>query len=298
MVVLPPVTSAVVVNGVAGVAALSPASGVRGSNAALPAAQDSTSVFLSGIAQRVLSELTRNPGLDIDTAFAQSLRDPVLGTTDDGALFSSTGLLQPFVPAPLLPQAPDAGSDAVDTQAGLDTLVSPPQTERTGAQGLLDLTQDDGGGDAVATDNEAAVTRSTAPAPQAVVATPTQSAAATAVTAPAVAELEPARVAPVAGVASNANDATVTTVGADAVSGNAIALNAAAVAAQPLANARVLDPYQQAALIAGLTSFGKEQAGFRAGAPDDGTAIPAAAAVTPVRGRRDDSTEAWLESRR
>ncbi|MEC5398907.1 hypothetical protein [Uliginosibacterium sp. H1] len=297
MVVLPPsppVVSAAVEN-VARVAPLAPASGARSTGAALPVSPESTSVFLSGIAQRLLSELQRDPSLDIDAAFTRSLSDPVLTEADDGGLFSPAGLLQPFVPSPLLPQPADASASIVDPQAPLDTLIEPPQPDRAGVLNLVDLTGNEtDDGLTVTNDNEAPL-RGTTAVPFNSTGTLAQPVAANVASTLTVTPPEPVSVAPVALPETPA--VTPVTNPID-VADNPALLNASAVAAQPLATARVLDPYQQAALIAGLTSFGKDQAVFRAGAPDDGGSIPGVATVAPVRGRSDESTEAWLDARR
>ena len=236
----------------------------------------SVSVFLSDFARGLLTQQASDPTLDIDTAFAQGLLGLTPGSANNGQLYTSTGLLQPFARA--------LSTSTADTTTQPDTVGVVEQAALTSEEALLNT--------------QNATTARTA---SAITAQP--------VAAPAVTVPTPA----VNTVASQPEAATDTTAAADTTTAastqitntdNGIVIPRATSSADDLdpTTADIRDPYQQAALASGVSSFGKELNSFIPAATDDLQAvIQGIAAIMPVGAigsGRNDSTEFWLNTRR
>lgn len=290
-VLIPPsISSLAASNPLAGIGALAPASGNRSIAPVLPGGVPaSTSVFLSEIAQRLLTRLAADPNQDIDAAFAEITLDLTRESPLESQLFSRSGLPQPVLSAPVLAQLGNTGEALSDTTGFAE------QARLNGEQSIVSTQNDAGNETRPALPADSPVTTRITPTPISAGAAEVE----TATPAPAVTTTAATPPAPTNGATPAITQPTANAPTTNPANGSAVNANTPSSLALNPATPDVLHPFQQTALIAGLTSFAREQVINLATPRDiDDTVIEGISAVMPVQQRRYDSTEAWLSARR
>ncbi|MDB5887543.1 MAG: hypothetical protein JWM03_415 [Rhodocyclales bacterium] len=251
-------------NAIAGLTAPVSASGTPAATSAL--IEPSVIVDFSAFAQSLLAQQANDPNLSIDAALARNLGNLPLASSASGPLFTPAGLLQQFTSSLLLSQLESNGSISANDKQLIEALQSPPADASANPPVVATPTANANPANDAPTRTpppSAQESRSVVTAPNASLATNNTSPPSTDL---AATNTEPTQNNPV----SNATNDTVI----------AAQTTPPAVSDDPLLNTN-LDPYQQAALASGLTSFGKELNVFVPSSPND-TTPPPVNAIMPV----------------
>lgn len=266
------ITNTPISNVIAGLATSGRINNASSGGLASGRAEPSVRVQFSAFVTNLLAQQANDPSQSIDVALARSLAGVTLDAVTGGPLYTASGLLQQFATAQLLAQRDGTGQVSTQSLTGISDAAQ--ELALANSLSLLDQTAQLTPSVQQLTNSLAntpirLVTESTPPLP---VATPE-----------AVTELLPTNA-----IASPPVATTTSTV-ADA--------NVVVDPAIPFPNPDEpllfdnVDPYRQAALISGLSSFGKEQSDFIQATSEAVTAA-AVGAVTAVRANRALMNEA------
>jgi len=265
-------------NAIAGLTAPTPTSENQATTAASQlGAEPSTTVDFSQFVQNLLTQQANNPDLNLETAFAQNLGALALNATSSSQLYDSSGQLQQFASTALLAQLENDGVISASDRQRIEALQSQSLLNSdTDSQSVVDA--------ANASLSAQPTNASTSPQPSAT----SQSAIPTAVSNTAVTPTAP----PATNNAGTTTDqATVdviatpetvaSTPASPTVDDNAIPVDTTPATNGDQALTGNPDPYQQAVLASGTTSFGKELNVFVPSAIDD-SIPPAVSAIAPI----------------